>query len=513
MSQLDARTVEPEDSGLEAKQPAGRYSEWSVSAALVFLLGIALRLIYINHESVGFDESFSLTRSRLPLGEMMAQLIRDYVQPPLYYFALRGWFQLVGFGVLQARLLSAVFSALAIPALYLLARYLFDRRTAVLAALLLAVSQLTIMLGQEPRPYAQFLLLVLLSCYFFLRALREGRAAFWWAFVGSAIPMIYTSYFGGLAIAALSAHAAIYRKRYRLPLGWVLKGAGIAAAAYLPWLASGIFRVALRDKKAFSADFPFWHSIGSMFFSALNFFNNGKTAGLRDPARPWTFLAGGLLFTLPLAWGCRRVMAARNGAASQREREGLVFAGLLWLPPLVLVIGMVAFQFRYEVRYVAFCAAPYYILAARGILELRPRVLRWGLVALILAYSANALRTNYSLRWKQDFRGALTYVDSSLQPGDCGMFLPFGSPVPDQYVITQAGRPSFRVMLPEEGTSQVASCGRVWTISHAIAGDEGPWRIVRAPAGLEMGFARVAERLYYGVRVDLYSRKEGSLVP
>ena len=111
MSQLDARTVEPEDSGLEAKQPAGRYSEWSVSAALVFLLGIALRLIYINHESVGFDESFSLTRSRLPLGEMMAQLIRDYVQPPLYYFALRGWFQLVGFGVLQARLLSAVTQA------------------------------------------------------------------------------------------------------------------------------------------------------------------------------------------------------------------------------------------------------------------------------------------------------------------------------------------------------------------------------------------------------------------
>jgi hypothetical protein len=40
-----------------------------------------------------------------------------------------------------------------------------------------------------------------------------------------------------MAIDALSAHAAIYRKRYRLPLGRVLKGAGIAAAAYLPWRA------------------------------------------------------------------------------------------------------------------------------------------------------------------------------------------------------------------------------------------------------------------------------------
>jgi uncharacterized membrane protein len=509
MSQSDTRTEEAWASRLEAKPSMQWCPPWGILTVFVFLLGLALRLSYINHESVGFDEAFSLTRSRLPLGAMMSQLIQDYVQPPLHYFVLRGWFRLVGFGVLQARLLSVVFSALAIPVLYLLARYLFDRWTAVLSALLLAVSQLTIMLGQESRPYAQFLLLVLLSGYFFLRALHEGRAAYWWAFLGSSILMMYTTYFGLLVIVALSVHAMVYRKRYRLPLGWILKAGGIAAAAYLPWLVSGIFRVALHDKKAFSADFPFWHSIVSMFFSALNFFNNGKTVGLRDPARPWTFAVGGLLFTLPLVWGCWRVLAARDSGTQERDREGLVFAGLLWLLPLVTVIGLVALQFRYEVRYVAFCAAPYYVLVARGILQLRPRALRWGLVALTLVYSANALRASYTTRWKQDFRGALAYVDSNLKPDDCGMFLPFGSQIPDQYVIAQAGRPSFRVIFPEEGLSRVASCGRVWTISHAIAGDEGPlWRIVKAPADVEARYPRVAERVYYGVRVDLYSRKE-----
>jgi len=89
-----------------------------VAPSAVFLLGFTLRLAYIGHESVGFDEAFSMTVSRLPLHEMFRQLVADFVHPPLHYLVLRGWFKLFGFGVFQARLLSALFSTLAVVLLY-----------------------------------------------------------------------------------------------------------------------------------------------------------------------------------------------------------------------------------------------------------------------------------------------------------------------------------------------------------------------------------------------------------
>jgi uncharacterized membrane protein len=63
--------------------------------------------------------------------------------------------------------------------------YILDRRTALLAALLLAVSQIAIWFAQEPRPYAQLQLLTLLSSYCFVRAIRESSGLYWWAFVPS----------------------------------------------------------------------------------------------------------------------------------------------------------------------------------------------------------------------------------------------------------------------------------------------------------------------------------------
>src|SRR5271165_5968193 len=164
---------------------------WSTSRTafpvLVALFAFALRMLFLNHESVSGDEAFSMSVSQLPLKEMLAVLVQDFVHPPLHYFVLRGWFKLFGFGLFQARMLSVIFGTLAVVFLYLLAEYLFDRWTALLSALLMSVSQLAIMYSQEVRPYAQFHFLALFSSYLFVRAMREGRPAFWWGFVGSAI--------------------------------------------------------------------------------------------------------------------------------------------------------------------------------------------------------------------------------------------------------------------------------------------------------------------------------------
>ena len=195
------------------------------------LLGLLLRVLYLMHESVSGDEAFSITLTLEPLAQEMHKLVLDVVHPPLHYLALRGWLNLFGFGLLQARILSVIFGTLAIVFLYLLAEYLFDRRTALLAALLMGTSQLAIMFSQEARPYAQMHFLSLLSAYLFLRAFREGRALYWWGFVGASTVMLYTNYFGVFLIAALLVVAVVYRQRSQLRLWWVVAGSNGRSAA------------------------------------------------------------------------------------------------------------------------------------------------------------------------------------------------------------------------------------------------------------------------------------------
>ena len=116
-----------------------------------------------------------------------------------------------------------------------------------------------------------------------------------------------------------------------------------------------------------------------------------------------------------------------------------------------------ALHIPYNVRYVSFCAAFYYLLVARAILELPISALRWGLVALIVVYSANSLRANYLMRWKEYWDDAFAYVQQNRQAGDCGVFLP-DFEIPPQWPITQAGRPSFRVLPKESVASELPGC-------------------------------------------------------
>lgn len=478
----------------------------------VFLFGFALRLAYIGHESVGFDEAFSMTVSQLPLREMFRQLVADFVHPPLHYLVLRGWFRLFGFGVFQARLLSALFSTLAVVLLYLFARYFFDRRTAVLSALLLAVSQVAIMFAQEPRPYAQFHFLVLASAYLFVRALRERRALYWWGFVASSILMLYTDYFSVFVIAALLLSAVIYRKRYPLPYSWVLAGMAIILVTYLPWLSSGVVNAATDSSKTFAGNAEFSAVHAYTFLTAVNTFNNGKPTGLRESSPSWTFALGGLFFGAALALALKKLLAARKeiGTSARLDREGMVIAGMLWLVPLIAVIGVgYILHIPYNFRYVSFCAAPYYMLVACGISEIRSAARRWALVVLILAYSANSLRANYFMQWKENWRDAFAYVDRNSKNGDCGIFHPYFRPQ-QQWTITQADHPSpFRVLSQQDLVRGLSECDRIWEVSWALH-DNPAWyaSYEKEQSPSQASYAKIDEKRFFGVRASLYTRKQ-----
>jgi mannosyltransferase len=477
-----------------------RSSRFGLIFAVILLLGLGLRLFSLNGESVSYDESFSMAACRMPTGDMLRLLVADFVHPPLHYGVLCGWLDVAGFGVLQARLLSVIFGTLSIVVLYLLADYLFDRRTALISSLLLAVSQLEIMFSQDARMYSQFLFLFLCCCYVFIRAQHERSFRLWCGFIVLSALLIYTHYYGMLVLGALVVFAFLYRRQLSVPLSWWAGGAAAVTLAYLPWLTSGVVQTATHSGKTFSGAHSWWSVHWYTFVTAVNFFNNGKPAGLLRSAPLWTYPIGAALFSIP-------AVLAFFFSPERRDRQHFWLAAMLWILPILGALAGGLMNLQYDVRYVAFCAAPYYILVGRGIAAIPRPFLRACLIVLLLGYTANSLRANYFIPRREDFRGAATYVQQHRRPGDCAVFLPkFRAPL--QWNIEHPDGDSLRTLDASDYAERASSCDRIWTISGYSGGN--PLHVTQAKAEqarLEASHTRIDQQHYTWVDVALFSRK------
>jgi len=453
-------------------------SGWVPVAALL-LLGAAARLYRIDHQSVWCDEAFSVYAASLPLPAMNERLVRDFVQPPLHYYLLHVWFEVTGVGIFQARLLAALFGILSLPLLFAVARRLLDRRTAVLATLLLALSQFAVQYSQEARPYSQYLFLFLAALWLFLEAIESGRPVAWWLFVGCAALLLYTHYFSAVALAVLVLFAWVYRKRYPVPWTRWAGAACFLAAACVPWLTSGVIDAARRSGKIARVA----RLIGAHWYSAvggLHWFNSGKIQGVQVPSPPWAILAGGLLFTLPALWALKPILSCRERSEPKQRMALLLLASLTALP----LAGSSALAFldvQYHVRYIIFALAPYLVLVARGIATIPSPWLSRAALASALCWSLLALRPLYFQTYKEDYRSPLAYLNANYRGGDCCVSAPrhWDGRMPYYWHSYYSRRPEPRVLRFGEIDSWRGGCGRIWLVWDV------PWYLNRRGGNVE----------------------------
>jgi 4-amino-4-deoxy-L-arabinose transferase-like glycosyltransferase len=503
------------------------------TATAIFLLAVGLRFFRIGYQGPDPDELFSLVVSQLPFRQMIHQIVLDFVHPPLHYLMLHGLSEVIGlgaanrtaliadtggslvFGLAQARLLSAAFDSMTVVIAFFFARYLLGRRTALISSLLLAISQQSLAMAQEARPYALFGFLVLLSSYLLVRALQERRAIYWWGFVGTSTLMIYTHYYGILVIATLALYVVIYRKHYQLRASWLWGGIIIILLLYTPWIVS-VLPIAANSLKTFSGRLPFFSVRWSTPLATLNAFNNGQSSGISPPAPSppwWAFIAGGLLLTLPVALAVKRALVGNREAVGAEESlhpGGMPLLSMLFFLPVCIVIGSgFVFHVQFQVRYVLFCAPFYYMLAGWEISRLASSARRWAVAWVLLigivAFSANSLRADYFTSWKGLGRApGLAYVEADYKKRDCGIFAPFSLTATSADPILWRGnlrdRPSFEVIGPDPMASELGGCGRVWLASFIATRD---W----SPTPLEATYSKTQETIRGVWAVVLYARK------
>jgi 4-amino-4-deoxy-L-arabinose transferase-like glycosyltransferase len=154
-------------------------ARWPLAAILV--TGFALRLAAVLSFKGAIDpegSEYARIAENLMSGHGYTGIATPGTQllfPPLFPFAIAATSLVTGQAELAGRLVSLVMGTLLVVAVYLIALHLYDRSTAYVAALLVAVHPYLVGFSSTLNCEITYLTLALLGVYWSFRSLRESR--------------------------------------------------------------------------------------------------------------------------------------------------------------------------------------------------------------------------------------------------------------------------------------------------------------------------------------------------
>ncbi|MGE5603741.1 MAG: glycosyltransferase family 39 protein [Nitrososphaerales archaeon] len=207
----------------------------------IVLLGFALRVFRLGNQELRGDESLGRLFSMEPVFGFIRATIALREPHPVFSYVIEGaWLHLAGQTEFALRFVSAWFGALAVAVFYRLTRQLgLPRRTALVAALLLAISPYAVWHSQDARMYSISLALTLGSTLLMLQALGQRRWLPWAGYVAVTWLALHTHYYAAYIIIAQNLfvfiRATLGREERRELPRWILAQA-VTLSLYLPWL-------------------------------------------------------------------------------------------------------------------------------------------------------------------------------------------------------------------------------------------------------------------------------------
>lgn len=178
----------------------------------VLAIALIIRFVAIG-QSLWLDEAINVNNAA---GLDFKSLVTNYslsdFHPPIYHVILKAWILLVGKTEIAVRIPSIIFGVASVYVTYLIAKKLFEEKTARIAATLIATSPLAIYYSQEARMYSLAAMTASLSVYFFLSLLKKDSLLMWMGFIISTVLMLYTDYLPYLLIPIYILYLLINKK-------------------------------------------------------------------------------------------------------------------------------------------------------------------------------------------------------------------------------------------------------------------------------------------------------------
>ncbi|MGO9087322.1 MAG: hypothetical protein ACLQBK_19050 [Candidatus Sulfotelmatobacter sp.] len=334
----------------------------------------------------------------------------------LYYLLLRIWLNVGpqhGPSEFFIRSLSVVMAAATIPAVYWLARLLYDRRVALIAAALLTFNAYSVRYAQEARSYALFLLLATLSSGFLIAYLREPERRFRIGYILASILAVYAHLYALLLVAA-----------HWLSLRWLgspSRSTDESAAKISPDLRRAWGAIAL-------AVLPLLVFVAKTGAGPIRWI---ARPGIHDLLRFFENLAGSTEWPLPAIYAVACIaavapLAKRLWTRNQTWETWRCQFLLIWLFfPVALTVVLSFARPVFLARYMIFCLPALLILVAAGLARLRRGWLLAAVLTGILFFCSQGIFFVYGHDFDTErdaSRAAANLILDQALPGDAILF-------------------------------------------------------------------------------------------
>jgi mannosyltransferase len=209
-----------------------------VAVAIGLALAVGTVFRFISTSPLWLDEALNVNIAALPLDDIGGALRHDG-HPPLFYWLLHGWMQVVGEGDVAVRSLSGLLSVASLPLMWMVGDRVGGPRVARWSLVLLALSPFAIRYGTEARMYSLVMLLVLAFALLVDAVLRRPRPL---AVVGLALvtgALLWTHYWS-IYLLAVVGGLLVFRwwrdPGRRSTTRWAIAGLAGGGALLVPWV-------------------------------------------------------------------------------------------------------------------------------------------------------------------------------------------------------------------------------------------------------------------------------------
>lgn len=375
-----------------------------LAAMVAFVIFFSLNVF--AGTSLRLDEAQSLFQTNRDVPGML-YLVGQDVHVPLYHTLLHFWQVLFGQDIFVARMMSLVFFVGTIIMTYVLAFYVFKRRSVGLfAALMVAISPFMNWYGSEARMYTMLAFMTVLHVFFFVRAMRLGGKGSWVLWAITAILGLYTHYFFAFVMLTELIATIVLRKQFAgtKPIRSIIIAGGVAVTALLPW-ALYVFNLGFASNTQPALAVP---SAGDVFDTYAQFLFGFQTSAVNT-----------IIVSL---WPVAVLLAFFSLQRSKKPipKEVLVFVLLAVVPVLSAFIISVTIRPFYLSRYLIVALPALAIFLAWLLTRYRTWVantVRIGLVAIVgVLFVIQILNPNTPV--KEDYRDAVSYLEQESSSSD-----------------------------------------------------------------------------------------------
>jgi len=360
---------------------------------------VTIRVWCLACKPFWFDECFSVEVARIDWRNFLHLLWWREANMSLYYALLRIWL-LFGQSPFFIRSLSVVIAGATAPAIYWLARLLYDRRVAWIAAALFTFNAYDVRYAQEARSYSLFTLLATISSGFLIAWLRQPTRRNRLGYVVIGILAVYAHLY---ALLLIVVHVVALHMRGRDPV--------LYPRIRQAWIAIGV------------GVFPLLIFVAKTGAGPIKWI---QRPGLHDLATFFEQLAGGtwpVLAAYAVACGVaiapfRKRLFARDQSWETWRCQFLI----LWLLfPVALTVVLSFARPVFLGRYMIFCLPAFLVLAAAGLARLRHTWLVSValIVVLLLAWQGVSFVYAHDFDSERDASGAaVNFILSRSEAGD-----------------------------------------------------------------------------------------------